>query len=471
MHLAPEQISLYKLLQELPGQWRQALRTITLFEHQKKSFQDLLLAPDDPVLSEIERLNQAQKTELIRIGRHDLSARQYVGVLRAGKLTLQILPKIDYAGNVDSVDGSPAQMEAVRSATQNLLHLLSYTHNLRLYQQQKASLRSQPANWFELLTRLFAEELHQQVKHGINRTYVNIEERLPTIRGTWQIQRQITRPPSARHLFDVAYDEFLANTALNRVFRLVVERLLRLSQDRVNKRLLHDITAWMVDVPLLPHISLLDLDKVQFTRLNERFRSAFNLARLFLESLAPQLVVESQELFAFVFDMNVLFERFVVRFLRRHHRQIFRAPFENLRIVSQASGMRHYLAERIPEGRAVFRLKPDILLMTSEDIVAAIIDTKYKRLDPRQVRLGVAEGDFYQMLAYSVRLECPRTVLLYPSVARDSAMGVDFRVQGREAVIQVATVDLHRPLDQPAQLIENLGHSINSLLREKVYSG
>lgn len=447
------------------------MRIITLFEHQKKSFQDLLLAPDDPVLSQIDRLNQAQETELVRVGRHALTARQYVGVLRVGGLTLEILPKIDYAGNADGADGSPAQMDAVRSATQNLLHLLSYTHNLRLYQQQKVSLRSQPSNWFELLTRLFAEELHLQVKHGINRTYVNIEERLPTIRGTWQIQRQITHPPSARHLFDVAYDEFLADTALNRVFRLVVERLLRLSQDRENKRLLRDSSAWLIDIPLLPHITSQELDRVQFTRLNERFRPAFNLARLFLEALAPQLVVENQKLFAFVLDMNILFERFVFQFLRRYHQQLFRAPFENIHVVSQASGMKLHLAERLPEARAVFRLKPDILLVTPDDTVAAIIDTKYKRLDVHQVRLGVADGDFYQMLAYGVRLECPRTMLLYPSVARESAIEVGFRLQGREAVVQVATVDLHQPLDQPAQLIEDLGHSINSLLREKVYSG
>lgn len=447
------------------------MRTITLFEHQKKSFQDLQLPPDDPVLSQLELLNASQKAELIHVGRHGLKARQYVGVLRAGYLTLEILPKIDYAANADSHDRSPQRDAAFRSATQNLLHLLSYTHDLTLHQQHSASLRSQPADWFELLTRLFAEELHRQVKHGIDRAYVSMEARLPTIRGTWNIQRQITRPPYTRHLFDVTYDEFVVDTALNRVFRLVVRNLLRLSRDRENRRLLQDIAAWMVDVPVLTQLTVEELDRVHFTRLNERFQLAFNLARLFLESLAPQLVVENRRLFAFVFDMNVLFERFVVNFLRRHRHKIFRAPFDNLRIVSQASEMQLYLAEQIPEGGEVFRLMPDILLMTPEDAVAAIIDTKYKRFDRRRSKLGIAEADFYQVLAYSVRLNCPRAMLMYPTDMNVDAMETGYRVQGQDTVVHVATVNLHQPLDQPAHLIESLRVSINTLLREKVYSG
>lgn len=447
------------------------MRTITLFEHQKKSFQDLQLPSDDPVLSQLELLNASQKAELIHVGRHGLKARQYVGVLRAGDLTLQILPKIDYVSSADGQAGSLQQTDAIRTATQNLLHLLSYTHDLTLHQQHSASLRAQPANWFELLTRLFAEELHRQVKHGINRAYVSMEARLPTIRGTWNIQRQIIRPPYTRHLFDVAYDEFVADTALNRVFRLVVEDLLRLSRDRENRRLLRDIAAWMVDVALLTQLTAEELDRVHFTRLNERFRLAFNLARLFLKSLAPQLVIENRRLFAFVFDMNVLFERFVGNFLRRHRRQILRAPFENLRVVSQASGMQLYLAEQMPERGEVFRLMPDILLMTPEDAVAAIIDTKYKRLDPRRSKLGIAEADFYQALAYSIRLHCPRAMLMYPTDTNVDTMEASYRVQRQDTIVHVATVDLHQPLDQPAHLIESMRASINTLLREKAYSG
>lgn len=445
------------------------MRTITLFEHQTKAFHDLQLASDDPALSQIEQLNRSEKVELIRVSRRDLTARQYVGVLHIDELAFQILPKIDYAGNADGHIDSPQREQAIGSATQNLLHMLSYTHDLTLYQKRAASLRSQPANWFELLIRLFAEELHQQIKHGIDRTYVNVEERLSTIRGTWQIQRQITRPPYARHLFDVAYDEFMPDTTLNRVFKLVVDRLLRLSQDRDNKQLLRDISDWLIEVPLTPHITSKELARIQFTRLNSRFRIAFNLARLFLESLTPQLVVEKQRLFAFMFDMNILFERFVVSFLRRHHHQIFRAPFENLRVIAQSEGMAFYLAKRAPESRQVFRLKPDILLFTPDNTVVAIIDTKYKRLAPEQSRMGVAEADFYQALAYTTRLNCPRAMLLYPALRKGDSIASDFRVQGQETTIRATTIDLYQSLDQPANLIEQFRSSLTMFLRERIY--
>lgn len=441
------------------------MHTYTFFEHQTRSLRELGLTADNRILLDLERLNSAQGVEFIRVGRHGVTAGHYVGVLRLGDVTFQILPKIDYDGDSDAVAGTPQQHRAAASAMQNLLYLLSYTDDLKLYHREVTALGTQPADWFELLTRIFAEELHSQIRRGLEHAYVHREERLTTLRGTWQIERQITRPPFERHLFDVAYDEFGTDTALNRVLRLVASRLLALTRDRRNATLLRDIDSWLSGVHLLSGVGSRELDQVHFTRLNVRFRPVFNLAHLFLGRMGQQLMGQSQDLFAFVFDMNLLFERFMAAFLHRHRAQIFEPPFEDMGVIAQTAGMRMSLAQQWPGGFEVFRLKPDILLTSSKRRVQAIIDTKYKRLKPEQVRYGVSEADIYQMLAYSVRFRCGRSMLLYPAAVRSGKSQTAYSILDFPTTIHIHTIDLRQPLNRPERLISELRQSMRDLLR------
>ena len=147
-----------------------SLPHITFFEHQSRLYSELGWTADHTAISHIERLNADAGDDLLLVGRHGLRARQHVGVLRVGGLTLQVLPKIDWeaGSNVDAPIDSPDHRTAVRSATQNLLHLLSYTHDLEIREQDVAPLLAQRADWFELLTRLFAINLHRLVQQGLD---------------------------------------------------------------------------------------------------------------------------------------------------------------------------------------------------------------------------------------------------------------------------------------------------------------
>ncbi len=430
--------------------------TITLFEHQKRAYAQLGWTPDHPALEQLENLNQANGLELIRLGHKHLQATQFVGVLRFGETTFQVLPKIDWnpTGDPDAPPDSIPHQAAVHSATRNLLHLLAYAQDLRIKEQDVAPLFARRSDWFELLTRLLAMDLHRLIKRGPERAYVPIQEALPVMRGRWQLERQLTRRPHVRHQFDVLYDEFSPDTPLNQVFRFVVDRLLLHTQDPGNRRLLRDLHQWLADVQPLGQISTAHLDGIHFTRLNQRFRPAFNLARLFVENRALQLSAGQHRTFAFVFDMNRLFEEFVYRFILRHRARIFPSGWQDVRLRAQSQGQLVYLVERLPDGRQLFRLRPDLLFTRPSGRPLLVLDTKYKQLDARQHRLGVSQADVYQMLAYAVRLECPQTLLLYPRWVNAPPAPVEFNTLGQPGRLLVATINLRQPLDSPAQLIE-----------------
>ena len=84
------------------------MRSLTLFEHQYRTYQQLAIEPDDPVVDGIDVINRAAGVDIIQLLRKGLRATQYVGVMQVGGTTIQILPKID----TDPFSGPDAPLES-----------------------------------------------------------------------------------------------------------------------------------------------------------------------------------------------------------------------------------------------------------------------------------------------------------------------------------------------------------------------
>jgi 5-methylcytosine-specific restriction enzyme subunit McrC len=320
------------------------------------------------------------------------------------------------------------------------LHLLQVAGDVRIREQGLASLLRRDMDWFEILTRMFAEHLREEWQRGVSRSYLLVEDDQPALRGKWRIADQIRRP-GRDHLFAVAYDEFTADIPLNRVFRFVVERLWSLTQDGGNRQMLGELRQWLDEVTLLPALSAGEAGPALLTRLNHRLAPLLNLARLFLDGGAMQLSAGDLSSFAFVFDMNWVFERFVVNFVRRHQLEILPPYLHDCDLLSQAHGEPRFLARS--EGKFVFRLKPDLALRSGQAF-PLLMDAKYKRLDPNGNNAGVEQADFYQMFAYAHRYDCPRVLMLYPQTAdMPHPSQREFMIEGTAGTtVAVATVDI-----------------------------
>ena len=172
------------------------------------------------------------------------------------------------------------------------------------------------------------------------------------------------------------------------------------------------------------------------------------------------MAADTTQTYSFVFDMNVLFESFVFRFLQRHRSQILPEAAAQWKLVAQADGCKLHLA--LHQGiRSAFALKPDIVARSREQY-PLLLDTKYKRLNIKKTALGIDPADFYQMHAYAARYECPRVILLYPQTAEHpEPLHHIFRLQTSRAVvpavIEAHTIDLRCDLgksSERARLIE-----------------
>ncbi len=407
--------------------------TVTLFEHESTPFswtnRDVAL---------LDRLRASIGDDVLRVGvqrgQYVIQAAQYVGVVRLGGRTIQVLPK-SYRN-----EDSTSERQRIGAATRNLLHLLAIAGQLTIRESMLTGLLQRDSDWFEILTRLFATHLAEEWQRGAARNYQTVEEDLPLLKGRWRLADQLRRP-ERRHIFAVAYDDFTADNELNRVFRYVVERLWHLTRDTENRRLLGNVRQWMDEVTLLPYVHATAAPTTLVTRLNARFLPLLNLARMFLDGGALQLAAGEVANFAFVFDMNKLFEAFVANFMRRHRTAILPASLHDSDIVVQARGAATFLA--CTSGQRVFKLEPD-LAVRCKARYPVLIDTKYKHLHSDKRSLGVAEADMYQMHAYAMRYDCPRVVLLYPQTAGISALATrEFAIEHDPSKrVVVATVDI-----------------------------
>jgi 5-methylcytosine-specific restriction enzyme subunit McrC len=205
---------------------------------------------------------------------------------------------------------------------------------------------------------------------------------------------------------------------------------------------------------------LSEFSKVHFSRLNERFRPAFNIAKLFWEQKTVQLTTGETSAFSFSFDMNRLFQDYVTRIIQKNSLTLLPNEWQEAEVISQSHGYQVYLAKSIDQDqkidRQVFRMIPDILITAPPRNPFLIIDTKYKKLNRDTADKGVSESDIYQMLAYSQSWKCERILMIYPGNS-EKLTNMLFTLLGQNKVkIQAIELNLNQDLRYPAKLLNEI---------------
>lgn len=360
-------------------------------------------------------------------GRHALRARGVVGIIASPECQLEILPKIEAAGEADTDDAM---------LRRRLVHMLAVAHDLRIDSGNAAQLGWQRDTLLEILIRIFCGKLIDAVRHGMPRQYVAEEDDLPTLRGRLDVTRQFSTLATQPQKLACRFNSLSPDIALNQVMKAVVAKLSRLAQANDNQRSLRELGFAYADIASVPAAAL-RWDRITLDRTNGRWRELVAWARLLLGDRFQQTSAGHVDGHALLFEMNALFEAYVARLARR-------ALAGTQVTVSTQGGFANclYQGER---GR--FRTRPDIILR-HEGRPVVVLDTKWKRIapcidDPKQ---GVSQADVYQLMASSQLYDCDRVILLYPhhhglsdDLIRDA---FSVATPGSRNQLHVATMDI-----------------------------
>ena len=315
-----------------------------------------------------------------------------------------------------------------------LIRMLAVALDLRIAAGELAALDTQRRDLLELLARLFADRLLAAVRRGLPRRYIAHEDDLPVLRGRLNVTRQVTHLAVRPDRLACRYDELSEDTPLNRVLKAAVTRLARLVRAPANVRSLAELAARLEAVSDSPHPLR---EPVRLDRTNTAFHDLHRLARLFLDDKWQSTASGAADGFALLFPMNELFEKFVGRCLKRAL-----APGA---VHLQRRG-RYALSD---DRGGLFETRPDIVAETSEGPI--VLDTKWKALErggENERKLGVAQGDVYQMIAYARAHDAARVILLYPwrkeTADKDGPLR-RWTVANSNSALDIATVDVGTP--------------------------
>jgi 5-methylcytosine-specific restriction enzyme subunit McrC len=301
-----------------------------------------------------------------------LKARQYCGILNFDNKDFYILPKI-------------ANHNDEQKDKQNLnifIYMLMYAYDIKLSNEQIASCANQKHNILEVFVQMFASNLLAELKKGMYKEYITMQDNLPVLKGKYLINENLKHNFTKNKIY-CEYDEFSPDNAMNQFFYYAVKHLQKFVKD---KKLLKQCELIFDEVEY-KQIDINKLDIVHFNRLNRRFKTSFEIAILLLKQSIP-LFSQDKKSFAFLFDMNALFERFIARIVKEKYDDV-----------------------DVPKTYISFgglNLKPDIIVKSKN----IIIDCKYKILDENSIS---SRDDRYQMYVYANNFEnIETTMLLYP---------------------------------------------------------
>lgn len=233
--------------------------------------------------------------------------------------------------------------------------------------------------------------VHLATARGLLHGYRETEERSPALRGRLMID-SLARRPWALVPAPCRFDDFTADVWENRMLRAAVRVIGGWSGRPGIRRECARLLDRLSEADEEPSSALLAHDPI-YTRLNEHYRPALELARLVLRghSFAETrggLVAQS-----FMIDMNDLFERWVTDELGHRLEPA-------VRVIAQDQ-------THLAEGRRV-AIRPDLVFRRGTRTLS-VGDVKYKLTGDGMAR----SADYFQLLAYCTTYDVPSGVLIY----------------------------------------------------------
>ncbi len=346
-----------------------------------------------------------------------LKTKQYCGVLNFKSTDYFILPKIskDKDENLDI-----------------FMYMLIYAYDMKLENEEIASCKNHKYNLMEVFVQIFAKNLLKELKKGIYKEYITEEDNLNVLRGKYLVNENLKYNFTKSKIY-CEYDEFSMNNSLNQFFLFAIKSLIIGVKD---KKLLKKCELIFDEV----EYKTFDIKNItmNINRLNIRFKDSFELALLLLNQFIP-LFQKDKKSFAFLFDMNVLFEKFIGKVVKN--------TYENISIPKEN------------EDFGKLSLRPDIILNDQR----LIIDCKYKIKNNKD---GINREDKYQMYVYGNNYykKIDKTILLYPKYNDEIKNSFVLGDNERKVPLEIRTLDLKMEINTYSNYIKKITKEIKEII-------
>ncbi|MGQ7855797.1 McrC family protein [Pedobacter sp. WC2501] len=331
-----------------------------------------------------------------------ISARNYVGVVQFDGIRIEVYPKV-FAYELE---------ENAKKWQLNLLFWLSYCRKIKFPFTSANIANIDFENFLELMIYVFANFTAEILSIQPFQAYQKIEEETNFLKGSLSFNNYTIKNLATGRWqnFYCNHQPFIYDNQFNQIVKYVTRRLLKISQNRINKGKLDEV-LFLLDEVSDCAFSAPDCDKVNLNSLFGDHKRILDLCKLYLSNQVIDMDSDESENFCFLVPMEYVFEDFVYGFMND--------KFPRLNLVTQSKS---FLA--LNNLKEVFQIRNDIYIKEQ-----LIIDTKYKiRNNENDFKAGVNQSDLYQMISYALRRNCYDVLLLYPFIAGKLNNNAEFKI-------------------------------------------
>jgi 5-methylcytosine-specific restriction enzyme subunit McrC len=364
-----------------------------------------------------------------------VKAFSWVGVVRLKQAEIHVVPKLagEHVG---------------------LLQMLEWTSGLDALRpgEREHALAATGARLPDLLAMLFVRATERILRAGVRADYVAREEALSVLRGRLLADRQVRRGHRRIDLLECRFDERTADIFDNQLLLAAAHRCAARTRHEETRRRAGRLRIALGEVCDARGVSL-PRRTISYDRLNAHYRGAHELAWLLLEAthgVDDLFQHGATTSFAFLLDMNRLFERFVERLLSAALAQTAKLYFQ------RPSGS---VIRRADTGALYLRQVPDALVRINSLGVTLPVDAKYKRYARRRVDAADIAQTFLYAHGFGPApgAALPQALIVYPAESDQlEAMPLVVRHAAGQptAGVKVIGVPIPRALDEASGALE-----------------
>jgi len=313
---------------------------------------------------------------------------EYVGVIQIGKITIEILPKADR--NEDTAQWREALIDMIRSV--GIFDIKAPT---------SSSLKVKHNSILDLYIELYIIEIESLLHQGLIKKYRKSDHNCVALKGNILFGQHIQKNLVHQELFFTRHTVYDVQHHLHQIF---YKTLSLLQQINTNVDLQSRIGALMLNFPEQGSIKITEatFKKIPLNRKTESYRTALEIARLLLLNYHPNVNMGQNHVLALMFDMNMLWEKFVFVSLKEQLR------IHDKKIVVTAQTSKNFWK---PNKGLNSSIKPDIVInYSSNNESCVVIDTKWKNLNG----YNPSPDDLRQLYVYHEFYDAKRVTLIYP---------------------------------------------------------
>jgi len=348
----------------------------------------------------------------------DIIARNFVGVVQFEGVRITVAPKI-FEGRED-----------INSWKYHLMYWLSYCRRIEF----PFTFANMDDVYFEdvleLMIYIFAHFTQDLIVAQPYQAYHQVTEESSYLRGSlnFEAYTQNNLITGKWQHFTCEYQPFMMDNKFNQIIRFVANKLSKITRNNRNLLKLEEI-VFHLDGVTDCSCQASDCDQVKLNNLYTDHVHVLNLCKMYLSNQMIDTNDNDSSNFCFLVPMEYVFEDFVFSFLKSN--------FPKIDFRRQSPG---YLASRGEE--EVFIIKNDIYIPNK-----LVIDTKYTfRSNDDGPKAGVSQSHMYQMLAYGLRRNCEKVLLIYPFFSSSLADVAVFKISSKllldDIEIVATTVDI-----------------------------